>query len=118
MTSAPTPNDTPIQTLDANYLLELQAAFGALVLRDPELTRFLNSYAPLIFATGLFTSQQEFRITEDGEAVEPTRSAVEAEEASIGWIRSVSTAFGQYDDSITVEPSDSEVDADTEIAAL
>lgn len=113
-----TPNDTPIQTLNPGYLMELQAAFGALIMRDPDMVRLINNNAPVLFATALFTAMSDFQVSDDGESVEAKNSALEAEREAIGMIRSVAAAFGVAEGDLTIEPSDSTVDADTEIEAV
>lgn len=113
--TAPTPSDTPIQTLDPVTLLEIQAVFGELVHENPRLVKLVNNLAPVLFATLLFTALQEYRESDDGESVEPTKSALEAEQACIGMVRSVAAAFGTLEGDLTIEPSNQEIDQDTEI---
>lgn len=112
----PAPNDeTTIQDLDPIALLELQAMFGELVHESPRLVRLINNTAPILFATLLFTAAQAYEVTEDGEGVEPSVDILTAENEAIGHIRSVAAAIGKLSGEITVEPSDAEVDADTEL---
>lgn len=113
-----TPNDTPIQTLNPGYLMELQAAFGSLIMRDPDMVRLINNNAPVLFATALFTAFSDFQISDDGESVEAKNSALEAEQLAIGMLRSVASAFAVAENDLTIEPSDAAVDEDTEIAAI
>lgn len=111
------PNEeTAIQDLDPVALLELQAMFGQLLITaDPRLVQLVNRTAPVLFATLAFTCAQEYRETEDGEGVEPTVDPITAGQSAIGMIHSVVAAFGKLDGSVTVEPSDAEIDADTEL---
>ena len=110
--------ETLLEKYDPNTLLELQMAFGTLIQNNPSLVRLVNGTAPVLFATMLFTAASDYRISEDGETVEAQRSALEALEVARGHLESVAWAFGGESGEITVSPSDSEVDADTEISPV
>lgn len=117
----PNPDEeTTIRELDPQALLELQAVFTQLLVTEsPRLTQLVNQTAPVLFATLLFMACQEFaEDPEDDEVVIATKDALEAEAGAIGLIRSVAAAFGKAEGTITVEPSDAEIDADTELAPV
>ncbi len=111
-------NHTVLENYDPQVLLELQMAFGMLIQNNPQLVHLVNNTAPVLFATMLFTAASDYRISEDGESVESQRSALEALEVAKGHLESVAHAFGVAEGSITVEPTDSEVDEDTEISPV
>lgn len=109
---------TVLENYDPATLLELQMAFGILIQDKPQLVQLVNSTAPVLFATMLFTAASDYRITEDGEGVEAHRSALEALDVARGHLESVAQAFGKADGDITVEPSEGEIDQDTEITPV
>ncbi len=111
-------NQTVLESYDPQVLLELQAAFGMLIQNNPDLVRLVNGTAPVLFATMLFSASADYRITDDGEGVEAQRNALEALEHAKGYLESVAHAFGVAEGTITVEPSDSEVDEDTELSPV
>jgi hypothetical protein len=112
----PNPNEeVEIQSLDPEALLEMQAVFGMLIQSNPQLVGLVNATAPVLFATMLFTVMEQYRVTDDGEGVEPTVGVDEATNAAIGMIRSVAAAMAKLSGEIAVEPSDAEVEADTDI---
>jgi len=111
--------DTPVlENYDPQVLMELQMAFGMLIQSNPQLVKLVNSTAPVLFATMLFTASSDYRISEDGETVEANRNVLEALEHARGHLESVAQAFGRESGDITVEPSDSEIDEDTEITPV
>ncbi len=107
--------ETVIESYDPQTLLELQMAFGMLIQNSPSLVQLVNSTAPVLFATMLFTAASDYRITADGEGVEAHRSVLEALEVARGHLESVASAFGMESGEITVSPSDGEVEADTDL---
>lgn len=109
---------TVLENYDPNTLLELQMAFGMLIQNNPSLVQLVNATAPVLFATMLFTAASDYRVTEDGEGVEAHRSALEALDVARGHLESVANAFGRESGEITVSPSDSEIDQDTEISPV
>lgn len=112
----PAPADAPIEELDAEDLLHLQAAFGALVMENPRLTQLVNRFGPVVFATGLFTCMEAYEVdSADPDDVVPTRDVFEAESAAIGLVRSVAAAFGKLYGTVSVDPTEAEIDADTTI---
>ena len=111
----PVPN-IKIQTYDPMVLLQAQAMFGQHVLANPELTRLVNAYGPVLFATLLFTTCEDYRTDEaDPTMLVPGRSVTEAEAAAIGVLRGVASAMGLIDGDITIEPTNAEVEEDTDI---
>lgn len=110
--------ETVLESYDPVTLLELQAAFGMLIQNNPSLVQLVNATAPVLFATMLFSASSDYRVTEDGEGVEAQLNAMEALEVARGHLESVAQAFGIAEGSIAVEPSDSEVDQDTEISPV
>ncbi len=110
--------ETVLENYNPVTLLELQAAFGMLIQNNPSLVQLVNATAPVLFATMLFSAASDYRVTEDGEGVEAQRNALEALEHARGYLESVAHAFGTAEGSITVEPTDSEVDQDTEISPV
>lgn len=110
--------DHEIQELDPMALLEIQAMFGELVMTNPRLTQFINQLGPVLFGALMFTMCQEYVVTPDGEGVEPSKSNLEAEAAAISLLRSIVAAFNKLDDEVAVDPSDAEIDADTEIEPI
>lgn len=112
----PPDQDTEVQEFDPAVLLEIQAAFGSLLLEHPRLTAFVNNLGPVLFATALFTCMEDYQVDpNDEDSVVPTRDVFEAEARAIGFIRGVAAAMGKLDGDITVEPSDAEVDDDTDL---
>lgn len=116
----PNPPDdaTKIENLDPIVLLEIQAAFGHLIATNANLVALVNNLGPVLFATLLFTAMEEYRITDDGEGVEPTKDVFEAEAAAIGMVRSVAAAMGSLTGDVTIEPTDREVNGDTEVVGV
>lgn len=110
--------DTVLENYDPNTLMELQMAFGMLIQNNPSLVQLVNGTAPVLFATMLFTASSDYRVSADGETVEASRSVLEALEVARGHLESVAQAFGKESGEITISPSDSEVDADTEISPV
>lgn len=111
--------DVEVPVYNPIQLLELQAVFGRLVQSSPELTRFLNQFGPVVLATGLFTFCEDYR----EDPADPTQliqgnSALEAEAKAIGILRGVASAFAAFEDEVAVEPSESEIDEDTEITPV
>jgi hypothetical protein len=112
-------NEVSVPLLNPMDLLGLQAAFGQLITGNPELCALVNKYGPILFATTLFTLCEAYDVDpNDPESVIPTKSATEAENEAIGWIRGVASAMGMLSEDITNEPTDAEVDADTDIEAV
>lgn len=108
--------DMTIQELDPMVLLEIQAAFGQLLMEHPRLTSFVNNLGPLLFATALFTAMEDYQVDpNDEDMVVPTKDIFEAESAAIGMIRSVAAAMGKLSGEVSVTPSDAEIDADTDV---
>ncbi len=108
--------DMTIQELDPMVLLEVQAAFGQLLMEHPRMTSFVNNLGPLLFATALFTAMEDYQVDpNDEDMVVPTKDIFEAESAAIGMIRSVAAAMGKLSGEVSITPSDAEIDADTEI---
>lgn len=117
--SMPSPSETPIQELDPIALLEIQAGFGQLLMEHPRLMAYVNRLGPVLFATCLFSCMEAYEVNPDNEdEVIPTRDIFEAEAEAIGMIRSVATAMGKLSGDVAVEPSDAEVDADTDITGV
>lgn len=115
----PSPNDeTPIQDLDPVALLELQSMFGELIHESPRLVQLVNRTAPALFAMLLFTTGLDFQVSEDGEEIVATRNTFEAEQEAIGMVRSVAAAWGKMEGEVSVDPSDAEVDEDTDLVAV
>lgn len=112
------PPEHTIQDLDPIALLEIQAMFGELLTESPRLTQFVNALGPCLFATLLFTASQEYEISDDGESVTPKSSNLEAENAAIGLIKSVTAAFNKLDGEVGVDPTDQEIEDDTEISPI
>lgn len=115
----PPNEDTTIQDLDPIALLEIQAAFGQLLMEHRKLTTFVNNLGPVLFATVLFTCMEDYQVDpNDLDSVIPTKDVFAAEAAAIGMIRSVASAFGTLYGDVAVEPSDQEIDADTDICPV
>jgi hypothetical protein len=115
LTTGTNMNQTILESYDPVTLLELQASFGMLIQNNPSMVQLVNATAPVLVATMLFSASSDYRVTEDGEGVEAQRNALEALEVAKGYLESVANAFGVAEGSITVEPSDREVDEDTEL---
>lgn len=111
--------DVEVPEFDPMLLLAAQTQFAGLVAGSPELTRLINGFGPALFATALFTFCEEYVIDEDHpDGMVATKSAVEAESAAIGILRGVANAMGKLNDDLTSEPSDAEIDEDTEITPV
>ena len=117
-TNAVLPPTHAIQDLDPIALLEIQAMFGELITESPRLIQFVNALGPVLFATLLFTASQDYEISDDGETVTPRLSNLEAESDAIGLIKSVTAAFNKLDGEVAVDPSDQEIEDDTDITPV
>lgn len=112
-------NEVAIPSLNPMDLLQIQSAFGTLIAGHPQLCALVNKYGPLIFATALFTFCEEYQPDPtDGDTLVPSKSATEAENDAIGWIRGVASAMGMLSDDITLEPTEAEVEDDTDIEVV
>lgn len=112
-------DDVVIPTYNPLQLLELQAAFASMVQANPDLTKLVNAYGPVIFATVLFTMSEDYQIDpNDPDSLVAGNSVLEAEAKAIGVLRGVASAFAALEDEVAVEPAESEIDADTEIEAV
>lgn len=108
--------DVEIPEFDPRELLEMQAVFGHLVHSNPQINSLINATGPTLFAALLFTICEEYEIDPtDDESVIATKSVVEAESKAIGLLRGVANAMGKLEGELTTEPSEAEVDADTDI---
>lgn len=109
-----------IPNIDPGHVMTVQAVFGKLVAGNPELLKLINQHGPVLFAGVLFSFAEEWKIDENApDGALPTKSVVEAEERAISWVRGVASAMGKfYEGELSLEPSDSEIEADTEIQPI
>jgi len=112
-----TPNEeVVIPEYDPQDLMAAQAIFGQAISTKPEILRIINAYGPALFAAVLFTMREDYQVDpSDPDALTPAKGILEAESAAIGVIRGVAQAMGRLADELSVVPTDSEVDADTDI---
>lgn len=116
---APMEDQSPVPDIEVPQfspleLLEIQSVFGQLIQSNPRLVKLINATGPVLFATLLFTTCEDYAETDDGD-LQPRNSATEAEAKAIGVLRGIAQAMGALEGDITFDVSDAEVEADTDI---